>query len=118
MSRRWLTAVGLAIVAVAASACTVRDAASAKHLLFGSAAQSHTIAVDEEYAAVLAREFSMLVPENELKWDTTESTQGTFDFGAADRLVAFATAHHMKVRGAPLLWWFQNPSWLRNTSWT
>jgi endo-1,4-beta-xylanase len=102
----------------AAAGCTVRDSAAANHLVFGTAARSYEVLVDAEYSSVLAREFSMLVPENEMKWEFTEPEPGNFDFRLADRLVEFAQAHGMTVRGTPLLWWFQNPAWLRNGTWT
>ncbi|MFC0006394.1 endo-1,4-beta-xylanase [Micromonospora siamensis] len=37
--------------------------------------------------------------ENEMKWESLETTRGSYDWGPADQLVAFATAHHQRVRG-------------------
>jgi endo-1,4-beta-xylanase len=70
------------------------------------------------YRTELAREFSSVTPENAMKWEVTEPKPGHFDFGDADRVVAFATAHHMRVRGHVLVWHQQNPSWLTSGHFT
>jgi endo-1,4-beta-xylanase len=110
--RRWsLATVALAVVVLAA--CTpLRDYPAAKTLFLGSAARADLVTADPQYAAMLAREFNGLVPENELKWVTTQPTPTTFNFGPADALVNFARAHGMAVRGVPLLWDEQTPAWL------
>src|SRR5260370_16218246 len=47
-----------------------------------------------------------------MKWKSIEPAEGAFDFAAADALVAFAKANHMRIRGHTLLWHEQNPAWL------
>ncbi|MEO6360224.1 MAG: endo-1,4-beta-xylanase [Sphingomicrobium sp.] len=66
-----------------------------------------------EYAAILERECGVVVPENELKWQSTRRTPG-FDFTRFDAIVAFATAKGMPVRGHTLFWYPQKwyPNWL------
>ena len=64
------------------------------------------------YASTLAREFNMLEPEDAMKWTALRPDEKTFNFDAADRLVDFAEAHTMKVRGHNLLWGTHNPKWL------
>lgn len=64
------------------------------------------------YAGTLAREFNMVEPENAMKWTVIEPARGQFNFGPGDAVVAFAEAHHMKVRGHNLLWAIYNPNWL------
>ncbi len=64
------------------------------------------------YTAILAEQFSVVTPGNEMKWGVVEPTQGTFDWSGADRLVAFAEAHGQLVRGHTLLWHNQLPTWL------
>ncbi|HZR42058.1 MAG TPA: endo-1,4-beta-xylanase, partial [Ktedonobacteraceae bacterium] len=63
-------------------------------------------------AQLLAAQFSGLTPGNEMKWDTTEPTRGTFNFAPADTIVSFAQQHHMTVRGHTLVWHNQLASWV------
>jgi len=67
---------------------------------------------DPAYAEIAGRQFNVITPENELKWETVEPTRGSYDWSAADRLVDFARAHGQQVRGHVLLWHNQNPAWL------
>jgi endo-1,4-beta-xylanase len=64
------------------------------------------------YTAILAEQFSVVTPGNEMKWGVVEPTQGVFDWSGADRLVAFAEQHGQLVRGHTLLWHNQLPTWL------
>ena len=60
---------------------------------------------DPRYREVVAYECGVLVPTNELKWTTIHETG--FDqwaFARADRIVDFAEANAMGVRGHTLLW--------------
>jgi len=64
------------------------------------------------YAKITGDQFSSVTPGNEMKWQVVEPTQGTYDWSAADRLVAFARQHDQLVRGHTLLWHNQLPNWL------
>jgi len=55
----------------------------------------------------------MVEPEDALKWEVLRPGPDTFDFAPADRIVAFANAHAMKVRGHTLVWHRQLPAWLQ-----
>ena len=73
------------------------------------------IDVDNESSArtvLLARQFNMVVCENEMKFDATEPSRNSFSYGNGDRLVNFANRHNMYVRGHTLVWYSQNPTWL------
>jgi endo-1,4-beta-xylanase len=69
---------------------------------------------DAGYASAAGRLFDATTPENELKWETSEPERGRYDFGPADRVVAFGREHGMHVRGHTLVWHNQNPGWLVN----
>jgi len=66
---------------------------------------------DPTYAALVAEQFNVIVPENVMKFDQVEPSRGTFDFTNADAVVAFAQAHDQVVRGHTLLWHRQS-RWL------
>jgi endo-1,4-beta-xylanase len=69
------------------------------------------------YAALLERECSLLVPENQLKWQWVRRSPGTFDFRAFDAIADYAVRHGFKLRGHTLFWtptkWY--PKWLAET---
>jgi len=66
------------------------------------------------YAAVLERECSLLVPENELKWQWSRPGPDRFDFRQFDAIADYATKHGFRLRGHTLFWtpakWY--PKWL------
>ena len=88
---------------------------------FGSAVAFGTPGADRgsfanpAYAAILERECSLLVPENELKWQSIRRNPGQFDFRMFDAIVAYAAAKSFGVRGHTLFWtptqWY--PEWLK-----
>ena len=67
---------------------------------------------DPGYARTVARVFDTVTPENEMKWDTIEPERGKYDFGPADRVVDFARAHGLRVRGHVLVFHSQLPDWV------
>ncbi len=101
----------LASAAGAAPDRSLRERAAAHGRFYGCAAGSYQLA-EQDFAQALAREANMLVPEYELKRLTVEPKPGQFDYSGADKLLAFATAHGMKMRGHTLVWYASNPDWL------
>ena len=59
-----------------------------------------------------ARQFNMMVCENEMKMDALQPSKGSFSFGSADNLVSLAQQHQMPIRGHCLVWHSQVPGWL------
>jgi endo-1,4-beta-xylanase len=64
------------------------------------------------YQSVASSEFNFVTPENAMKWDALQPTQGNFSFGNADALVTFAQANTQKIHGHTLVWHSQLPSWV------
>ncbi len=107
----------LALVGVAtasetpAEESTLRELAAKIQLRIGTAAGPHDLS-DPTLSQITSEQFSVLTPENEMKWQVVEPQQGTFDWTGADNLVNFAEAHHQRVRGHTLVWHGQLPNWL------
>jgi beta-glucosidase len=64
------------------------------------------------HSELLKKHFNSITTENAMKWARIEPTEGSFTFGPADALVAFAKANHIRVRGHTLCWHQQVPAWL------
>jgi endo-1,4-beta-xylanase len=93
----------------------LRDAAASSGKLLGAAIQSGYLS-EAPYNATLSKHFSYVTPEYEMKWDPVQRTQGVFDFTGADRIVDFALAHAMRVKGHALIWHGATPAWVNALS--
>jgi endo-1,4-beta-xylanase len=89
---------------------TLRQAAGAR-LLIGVAIMS-SATENPQRAALIAEQFNCLTGENEFKPDSLEHVQGKFNFAGADKIIAFAQQHDMKVVGHNLCWHQQSPPWM------
>lgn len=96
---------------------SLRAAAQRSGMLVGTAVRPAQLA-EAAYATTLAREFNLLEPEDAMKWEVVHPDPQSFDFSQADRIVDFAVAHQMKVRGHTLVWHQQNPRWLTEGRYT
>ncbi len=107
------TALGVAATAVPAAAAgtPLRQLAEAKGKYFGTALVVSNLS-NSTLTGVAGTQFDMVTPGNEMKWDTTEPSNGSFNFGPGDQIVAFAKAHNQRVRGHNLVWHSQLPSWV------
>lgn len=87
---------------------------------FGSAVASTPGRTDQgsiqnpRYMELIKAECGLVVPENEMKWQTVRPTRDTYDFSRMDSIAAWAKQNDMELRGHTLLWhrpqWF--PDWL------
>lgn len=76
----------------------------------GVAVNSRNIQGPEE--GLILKEFNSVTPENDMKMGPIHPRQDQYNFSASDKIVAFARAHHLKVRGHNLCWHEQAPSWI------
>jgi endo-1,4-beta-xylanase len=83
--------------------------------LVGAAVDMNALAKDRAYADLLAREVNAVVAENVMKPESLQPSEGSFDYSVADRLVAFARKHGMRVRGHTLVWHAQLPKWMNES---
>ena len=81
---------------------------------WGKAGADRGSFANPRYAAILERECSLLVPENELKWQWTRPAADRFDFRQMDAIADYAGSHDFGLRGHTLLWFPQKwyPKWL------
>src|SRR5215813_4062842 len=91
---------------------TLRSAAHAHGFLVGAAAELKPIEIDPAYAQTLAREYNALTAENAMKFEPLRPTRSRFAFADADKILDFAVAHGMKLRGHTLVWHDALPRWL------
>jgi endo-1,4-beta-xylanase len=105
------------VLATNASAATTLGASAAERggRYFGTAVAANKLG-DSTYSTILAREFNMVTPENEMKIDATEPNQNQFSYGAADQIVNRANQIGARVRGHTLAWHSQQPQWMQNLS--
>ncbi|HEU5473678.1 MAG TPA: endo-1,4-beta-xylanase [Actinophytocola sp.] len=117
---RWMRAavVSLAVAGavtlmpnVAEAATTLGAAAAQSGRYFGAAVAAGRLG-DAQYTTILDREFNMVTPENEMKWDATERSRNSFSFGPADQIVNRARGRGQRLRGHTLVWHSQLPSWV------
>jgi endo-1,4-beta-xylanase len=96
----------------------LKNLALSQKRLFGSAVDSTLLQQNTNYTDITKREFSIIVPIDELKFKSIQPAKGTFDFERMDQLVLFAKMNRMKVRGFAPVW--QNPKalpgWLKNNN--
>ena len=64
---------------------------------------------DPAVAPLIARQFSQVTPEWQMKMEVILKDDGTFDFGPADAIAAFARAHGQRLYCTTLLWFAQDP---------
>ena len=105
-----------AILAETAQAGTTLGASAAeKGRYFGAAIAASKLS-DATYSGIVAREFNMITPENEMKWDATEPSRGSFNFTSGDAILNRATSIGARTRGHALLWHSQEPGWAQSLS--
>ena len=98
--------------AMTSPAPELRPAAAAAHRRVGTALMSGRLD-DPRVRTLVARNFDSLTPENEMKWETIEPSPGVFSYAGADKLVAFAAANGIRMRGHTLVWHSQLASWVK-----
>ncbi|HTZ71587.1 MAG TPA: endo-1,4-beta-xylanase [Acetobacteraceae bacterium] len=89
----------------------LRDLAAARHIRFGTEATWRDLAQDPAYARLVAHECAILTPGIEAKWPVVEPSEGEFQFGDLDRIVAFAQRNALALHMHNLVWAVGLPSW-------
>ncbi|PAD78614.1 endo-1,4-beta-xylanase [Paenibacillus campinasensis] len=77
--------------------------------LIGAAVNPLTLDAQKE---LLVQHFNSVTAENEMKFERLHPEEGEYTFSEADRLMDFARANDMAVRGHTLVWHNQTPDWV------
>ncbi len=109
-------AVSIALAAALPESLPALRDVAARHNIFIGSAVDPAFFSEPAYSSILARDFSLIEPENAMKFESIHPRPGSapssFDFGPADSIVSFAQSHKLKVRGHCLVWHQQIPDWL------
>lgn len=60
----------------------------------------------------MKQEFNAFTPENAMKWESIQPSQGNFTFADADRYVAYAKKNDLQIHCHTLVWHSQLPKWV------
>lgn len=60
----------------------------------------------------LLTHFNAITPENDMKWESIQPTEGNFTFEATDTLVAYAEKENKRFTAHTLVWNNQTPEWV------
>ena len=71
-------------------------------------------AIESQFEEIHKAQFNAVVAENEMKFDATEPNKGQFSYAKGDKMVEYAKANKMRVRGHALAWHSQVPGWVNN----
>jgi endo-1,4-beta-xylanase len=95
----------------------LKQMAANKGIRFGFALNYHLLSSNPAYDALVARECSIVTPENAMKWEGLHPAPDEYTFTQADAIVAFARKHSMTVRGHCFCWHRALPAWVtQNTT--
>ncbi|MEU6589617.1 endo-1,4-beta-xylanase [Streptomyces sp. NPDC046881] len=82
-------------------------------LPMGAAVAGGPLFTDDGYRALVAGQFSMLTPENDMKPQFVHPQPDVYDFTEADSLIDFAAANDMQVHAHTLVFGEALPRWMR-----
>ena len=77
-----------------------------------------TTAPDLEFEKILRNDFNMVGSENGMKMQSIKRSEASYDFTSPDRMIAYAKANNMKVRGHTIIWHNGLPGWMETKTWT
>lgn len=78
----------------------------------GTAVRAGDMRHSRAYRQLIAQQFAILTPENEMKWDATEPQRGSYHFKYGDYIVGQAEKAGQAVRGHTLIFEAQLPGWV------
>ncbi len=112
LSRRALLAAPALLAIAAAPAEGLQAHAAAHGRFFGSAIGDAALNGEPRLRQRIRDECGIIVGESQFKWAALQPQPGVFDFAGAERVMAYAAAAGLAVRGHTLVWHEANPPWL------
>ena len=93
---------------------TIRDLAKERHRFIGTILNSEWFNddIEPEFEEIHKTQFNVVVAENEMKFDATEPNEDEFNFTKGDKMVEYALANGIRVRGHALAWHSQVAGWV------
>ena len=93
---------------------TIRDLAKERGRFIGTILNSEWFndAIEPEFEEIHKTQFNVVVAENEMKFDATEPNENEFNFTKGDKMVEYALANGIRVRGHALAWHSQVAGWV------
>ena len=86
--------------------------AKEKNIAFGFALNYGLLSTNADYDALVARECTIVTPENAMKWNAVHPERDRYSFTQSDAIVTFAERHSMKARGHTFCWHRALPEWV------
>ena len=95
---------------------TLRSLADKNNIYIGAILNSQWFSggLPGNYEQIHKTQFNIVVAENEMKFDATEPSENRFNYNNGDKMVKYAKANGMRVRGHALAWHSQVPNWVNN----
>ena len=93
---------------------TIRDLAKERGRFIGTILNSEWFNddIEPEFEEIHKTQFNVVVAENEMKFDATEPNENEFNFTKGDKMVEYALANGIRVRGHALAWHSQVAGWV------
>ena len=109
---------GTAATSAIAADETIRELAKERGRFIGTILNSEWFndAIEPEFEEIHKTQFNVVVAENEMKFDATEPQEDEFNFAKGDKMVEYAKANKIRVRGHALAWHSQVANWVNNYS--
>ena len=110
------TLLGTGLTSAFAADETLRSLAEKNNIYVGAILNSQWFngGLPGNYEQIHKTQFNIVVAENEMKFDATEPSEGRFSYGNGDKMVKYAKANGMRIRGHALAWHSQVPNWVNN----
>ena len=110
--------IGAGSTSTFAAETTIRELAKERGRFIGTILNSEWFkdAIEPEFEEIHKTQFNVVVAENEMKFDATEPKEDEFNFEKGDKMVKYAQANGIRVRGHALAWHSQVANWVNNYS--